>query len=242
MAFTNYKKQLNKEADYEHMLELRYKTIEKEKQELAEHRIKLYGKPDTPFYGLKKPSKFKCLNYISEEYNICPDLVGKIQDILIKKDNDKNMDKLKEQYMNPEYDYNQDDSRKPLKLELKESWYGNTKDYWARKEYKKPFQHWKYNRTQVPRNWCPGFTNEIRIGGILFHFMGRTYHYPRGLLNYEPTLALSRKSERGGTFDKDDTRVIGKEELIKACEHYTCVPYKSSWNKKQLWNHLMKYA
>ena len=51
-------------------------------------KYKLYGSPDSPFYGLKYPSQTKIINYIGDEYNVCGDLLEKIQKILVKKDMD----------------------------------------------------------------------------------------------------------------------------------------------------------
>tara|TARA_R110002051_G_scaffold212785_1_gene277851 strand:+ start:266 stop:865 length:600 start_codon:yes stop_codon:yes gene_type:complete len=58
---------------------------------------KLNGKPDSPFYGLRHKSKFQILDkYISDKYDVCPDITDRIYECLKKKlinDNQKRIDK-----------------------------------------------------------------------------------------------------------------------------------------------------
>ena len=64
------------------------RLIKEETERKNKVEYKLYGSPDSPFYGLKYPSQTKIINYIGDEYNVCGDLLEKIQKILVKKDMD----------------------------------------------------------------------------------------------------------------------------------------------------------
>ena len=62
-------------------LDNKMEDIKKEHNEIW---TKLFGKPTSMFYGLKCPGKFKCISMIGEEYDISPDLVMLLQDLIIK--------------------------------------------------------------------------------------------------------------------------------------------------------------
>ena len=243
--FEKYNRQI-KHIDYceEHIAQ-QEDLIKKTKQDLAQSKIALWGTPGSAFYGLKKPGKFKCLKYISDEYNICPDIMETIQNLVMKKDKDNNMDKLKEQYMNPDFNYETwrgNDSRKPHRIKP----YSSGNGWYLDRDYRKPCNYHRYNkydRDEIPIKYTPAFKGMIKIGGIEYDMRSCSWRAGiGGLENYYPTVALSRQSSMGGKFDPDFVKILKKDDLIKACEHYTCVPYKSSWNRKQLWQHLMKYA
>ena len=225
-----------------HLAQQEY-LIKKTRQDLAQSKIALWGTPGSAFYGLKKPGKFKCLKYISDEYNICPDIMETIQNLVIKKDKDNNMKNYKEQYMNPDFNYKTwrgNDSRKPHRLKQ----YSDG-DWFKDDDYRRPCDYYpknKYDRTDHPIKYTPAYKGMIKIGGIEYETRSELWRTNVGQLNnYYPTVALTRQSSMGGKFNCD-VKVLKKDDLIKACEHYTCVPYKSSWNRKQLWQHLMKYA
>jgi len=241
--FEKYNRQI-KHIDFtEEQLAIKEELIKKTKQDLAQSKIALWGTPGSAFYGLKKPGKFKCLKYISDQYNVCPDLMETIQNLVIKKDKDNNMEKLKEQYMNPRFDYkiwcNSADDRIPHKIYPVPSgrW---EKDFdWTRPKDKPRSKH---NKWEVKTHHCPEADGNLKIGGITYSMYGGAWQRRVGQRKWYPSVALSRQSSLGTKFDPDLVSVLKKDELIKACEHYTCVPYKSSWNRKQLWQHLMKYA
>jgi hypothetical protein len=238
--FEQYNRQIKHIDRCEQKIDQQEEAIKKTRQDLAQSKIALWGTPGSAFYGLKKPGKFKCLKYISDEYNVCPDIIETIQNLVIKKDNDNNIDKLKEQYMNPDYEYETwrgSDNRHPHRLKQ----YSNGKG-WFQDDYRRPCDTYNNPSYDCPTKYSPAFKGKINIGGIEYDTRTQSWRYGVGQVNTcFPSLALSRKSSVGGQFD-DCVKIIKKDDLIKACEHYTCVPYKSSWNRKQLWQHLMKYA
>lgn len=242
--FEKYNRQI-KHIDYaEQDIVRQEELIKKTKQDLAQSKIALWGTPGSAFYGLKKPGKFKCLKYISDEYNICPDIMETIQNLVMKKDKDNNMKNYKEQYMNPDFNYETwrgNDSRKPHRLKQ----YKNDTGWFKDTDYRRPCDKYRNPSYDCPIKYTPAFKGMIKIGGIEYETRYQAWRYDAGVEQvntYYPTVALTRQSSMGGKFDPDLVKVLKKDDLIKACEHYTCVPYKSSWNRKQLWQHLMKYA
>ena len=239
--FEKYNRQIKHIEYAEGNLAHQEEAVKNTKQDIAQSKIALWGTPGSAFYGLKKPGKFKCLNYISDQYNVCPDIIETIQNLVMKKDKDNNMDKLKEQYMNPDYNYDTwrgSDSRKPHRLKQYNNGGG-----WFKDDYRRPCDRYRNPSYNCPINYTPAFKGMLKIGGIEYDIRSEAWRFDVGQVNTcFPSVALSRKSSVGGKFDPDLVKILKKDDLIKACEHYTCVPYKSSWNRKQLWQHLMKYA
>jgi len=75
-------------------LEERIKNVELEK-------LKLFGSPTSMFYGLKCPGKYKCIEYIGDKYNLIPDLIQTIQDLIMKKNYEDNIKQYFKIYTNP---------------------------------------------------------------------------------------------------------------------------------------------
>ena len=53
------------------------------KEKFKKEEEKVYGKPDSMFYGLRHKSKFQILDkYISDKYDVCPDITDMIYECL----------------------------------------------------------------------------------------------------------------------------------------------------------------
>ena len=233
-------------------LDNKMEDIKKEHNEIW---TKLFGKPTSMFYGLKCPGKFKCISMIGEEYDISPDLVMLLQDLIIKGNRKHMINGYIENYpvpidrMNKTYQYR----GRWIISELKPN-QRNSTDYSYKPQkriknavgeylYKPVELKYEYSTYNIPKNYCIEVEGGITLGDLAYtKFKWKTARdWHRNNDNHIGTyLALFRKNELGE--ETMPHKIIDKKTLIEQCEQYTDKPIKKSWNKKQLYNHLIKYA
>ena len=96
--------------EYDNQIKILTDINNERKEKFKKEDEKLNGKPDSMFYGLRHKSKFQILDkYISDKYDVCPDITDQIWKCLKKKlinDNQKRIDKTellkerRERYLN----------------------------------------------------------------------------------------------------------------------------------------------
>ena len=226
------------------------------KKEYDEVWTKLFGKPTSMFYGLKCPSKFKCISMIGDEYDISPDLVMLLQDLIIKGNRKHMMNGYIENY--------------PMPIEcFSKQWMGSgsyamiektttknnqvhTSDallkpqrVWCGDQYKPIILPRKYSRYYGDhhKRYCIEADGGITLGDLAYspEYKWRTFKDWRyANTNIRSNLSICGKNQRGEKMYYN--KVIDKKTLVRLCEEYTDKPIKKSWNKKQLYDHLIKYA
>lgn len=209
-----YKKQLQKieweddrVKDYQHSLQ---KAIDKKK----ELEYKLYGSPDSPFYGLKYPSQTKIINYIGDKYNVCGDLLEKIQKILVKKDMDKTINYYEcsalYNRINPDY-----------------------KGWHCWQALLSETEYTKFSDTHIPRRklderyWFGGLASSS-FKGVCDSINGNR-SILKNCVKHRLTTVNKHK------YDKSMLYKLTKAELIKILNDCD-IKYKSSMNKNELYN------
>ena len=227
-------------------------------KETAEKELKLYGSPTSMFYGLKSPGKYKCITYIGEEYNISPDIIRTLQDLIIKKNYEHNIQKYFKiyscprtpchlQYYPDDYVLRRKDSRVPLDTRGKKI---------KCLEKFQPYGNWRRENSPIerPYNACVEWGTHnthghsaLKIGGIVFN-VEREY-VPCAQAPYHSNIrnvlqpVLKRTRDNGLKYDSD-VKVIDKKTLYEACVNncrYGDI-VKKSWSKKELFAHLLKYG
>tara|TARA_R110001632_G_scaffold230091_1_gene367127 strand:- start:117 stop:707 length:591 start_codon:yes stop_codon:yes gene_type:complete len=116
----NYKERINKQRYHQNDIdnvECQIRNLNninnQRKEKFKKENEKIFGKPDSMFYGLRHKSKFQILDkYISDEYDVCPDIIDRIYECLKKKLINDNQDRFyktellknrREQYLNTTY-------------------------------------------------------------------------------------------------------------------------------------------
>jgi len=89
-------------------------------------------------------------------------------------------------------------------------------------------------KTKAGAQHCAEWKGKLKIGNIEY----RTERFYSGV---EPNIVLNRTKANGDKYD-DWHKVIKKCDLIAECEALTDKPIKKSYTKKQLYDHLIKYA
>ena len=184
--------------------------LQRKKDEQDKKVYELNGHPDSPFYGLKYPSQTKIMNYIGDKYNVCDDLLEKIQKILVKKD----MEKCRREYVYScicEY-IDMDYRNLPWNtlMSRRRDW----RDYMKGKKISDNYDY----RILDERYWFGGFVSE----SVGYPFMDPT--------TYKHKITIKNKKEIYSADVK-----LTKANLIKILN--TCdIKYKSSMSKKELYN------
>ena len=116
----NYKERINKQRYHQNDIDnvecqiRNLNNIKDQKQKkYKKENEKIFGKPDSMFYGLRHKSKFQILDkYISDKYDVCQDVSDLIYECLKKKLINDNQDRFyktellknrREQYFNTSY-------------------------------------------------------------------------------------------------------------------------------------------
>ena len=208
-----YEKQLQKieleDKRVKDAKELLQKTIDKKKK----LEYNLFGSPDSPFYGLKHPSQTKLINYIGDEYNVCGDLLEKIQKILVKKDMDKTLIK----YLGSGLCYRINPDYKGWKC-----W----QDHMNSTEYTKFSDKFIPSRILDERYWFGGLASSS-FQGVCDAPAGRPF--VKNCVKHKLTTVNKHK------YDKSMFFKLTKADLIKilnSCD----IKYKSSMSKNELYN------
>jgi len=219
--------------------------LEDKIKEVDKKQLELYGNPTSMFYGLICPGKYKCIRYIGEEYDISPDIIRTLQDLIIKAKYEHNIQKYLKIYSCPRsYGFaGNTDSRYPLdsngrgirclqKFQPQGNW-RREKDFVSRP--KKYCVEWGNYR--LPHSEC----GALKIGGIVFDM---EYQWlPDGVVSVlQPVLKRTR--DNGVKYNNEDFEVIDKKTLYEACVN-NCMYgdlVSMKMNKKELFAHLLKYG
>ena len=223
--------------------------LEEKIKEVDKKQLELYGNPTSMFYGLTCPGKYKCITYIGEEYNISPDIVRTLQDLIIKAKYEHNIQKYLKIYSCPRFP-NERYSRVPM-------------DYNGRKikclQKFQPQGNWRRENNPIerPTKYCVEWGDRrlpqskcgaLKIGGIVFNIeyqwlpdQTAPYH-TKHVSVLQPVLKRTR--DNGIQYNKEDFLVIDKKTLYEACvnncRYGDLVSMKM--NKKELFAHLLKYG
>ena len=228
--------------------------LEEKIKEVDKKQLELYGNPTSMFYGLICPGKYKCITYIGEEYNISPDITRTLQDLIIKKNYENNIQKYFKLYKsvqdrrpwNMENEHCQkprNEMGNPTRCLEKFQPQGN----WRREDH--PIERFtKYcvewgDRARLPSSKC----GALKIGGIVFNveyqwLPDQHPQHPNHVAVLQPVLKRTR--DNGYKYDNEDMKVIDKKTLYEACVN-NCMYgdiVKKSWSKKELFAHLLKYG
>ena len=94
----------------EHKIRILTNINNERKEKFKKEEEKVYGKPDSMFYGLRHKSKFQILDkYISDKYDVCPDITDMIYECLHdqlihynqqRRDKTQDLRRLRELYLN----------------------------------------------------------------------------------------------------------------------------------------------
>jgi len=254
----NYEKQLEALGDKKCEINRLIENLEAEKNKLNDIELKIFGSKSSKFYGLKLPGKYKSIQYIGDEYNIVPDLIQTIQDLIIKKyheDNIKQYFKIythpieKRTYYNPTSLAHNYCPQIMSDEQSKKSRYTNKFVQVAHR-----YQRKAGVKISIEAGGCYGTmstenvnTSGLRIGGLKFvtdfDYNG---NYDNCIKVLEPVLKRTRDNgdNRYGTKYSSNIRVIDKKVLYEACVNNcrNSEKVKMSWSKKQLFQHLLKYG
>ena len=218
--------------------------IDNKIKETAEKELKLYGSSTSMFYGLTCPGKYKCIRYIEEEYNISPDITRTLQDLIIKKNYENNIQKYFKLYKSvqdrrPHCRHPIDHCQKP-RNEI-----GNP--ITCLRKFQPQGCPWQHGAIQRRRNYCVEgrlWWTGLKLGGIVF-VTNKGYDANDGTPTDEWVLnpVLKRTRDNGIKYHQDFD-VIDKKTLYEACVNncrYGDI-VKKSWSKKELFAHLLKYG
>ena len=221
--------------------------IDNKIKETAEKELKLYGSPTSMFYGLKSPGKYKCIRYIGEEYNISPDITRTLQDLIIKKNYENNIQKYFKLYKSVAA---RDGRRYRLPnrptdhCQKPRNEIGNP--ITCLRKFQPQGNQWESRPILRRRNYCVegrlGWTG-LKLGGIVFvtNLGYDDLDAPVGEWCLNPVLKRTRDN---GIKYHQDFEVIDKKTLYEACVN-NCMYgdiVKKSWSKKELFAHLLKYG
>jgi len=264
----NYQKQLREIQENKNTIEFLEKGVLNNKQILNENQLKLFGSPGSMFYGLKSPGKYKCIEYIGDQYGIVPDLIQTIQDLIIKKNYEDNIKKYFKIYTNPI-----EDRRCNLSIA---QWRGHSvknengqelivsfcNNYTPQKISDEEHNEWRCHNDKyikvspiytsgVPYKINPeaGYftssrfsTDGINKGGVR---IGGLEFIPVDDWGADKVLdPVLKRTRDNGQRVRSDIDVIDKKELYEACVNNcrNSEKVKMSWTKKQLFQHLLKYG
>ncbi len=224
--------------------------LEEKIKEVDKKQLELYGNPTSMFYGLICPGKYKCITYIGEEYNIPPDIIRTLQDLIIKAKYEHNIQKYLKIYSCPRQKGDWENSRHPMdnngrKIKCLEKF--QPQGNWRRENnpIKRPTNYcaeWG-QRSRLPSSKC----GALQIGGIVFDIEYQWLpdqhpHRTKHVAVLQPVLKRTR--DNGIKYDNQDCEVIDKKTLYEACVN-NCMYgdiVKKSWTKKELFAHLLKYG
>jgi len=224
--------------------------LEEKIKEVDKKQLELYGSPTSMFYGLTCPGKYKCITYIGEEYNISPDIIRTLQDLIIKAKYEHNIQKYLKIYSCPRQKGDWENSRHPMDI--------NGRKIKCLEKFQ-PTGNWRRENHPIERftkhcvEWSPRMeyaTSKcaaLKIGGIVFN-IEREY-VPCAQAPFHANIrnvlqpVLKRTRDNGLKHDSD-IKVIDKKILYEACvnncRYGDLVSMKM--NKKELFAHLLKYG
>ena len=223
--------------------------LEDKIKEVDKKQLELYGNPTSMFYGLICPGKYKCIRYIGEEYNISPDITRTLQDLIIKKNYENNIQKYFKLYKSVAA---RDGRRYRLPnrptdhCQKPRNEIGNP--ITCLRKFQPQGNQWESRPIMRRRNYCVegrlGWTG-LKLGGIVFvtNLGYDDLDAPVGEWCLNPVLKRTR--DNGYRYDGDlGIEVIDKKTLYEACvnncRYGDLVSMKM--NKKELFAHLLKYG
>jgi len=206
----------------------RKKVLEEQQEKYNELHNQLFGQPTSMFYGLKCPGKFKCIRMIGDEYNICPDLIQTLQDMIINKNRKQMINNYIESYPVP-IEYGKPKGRRNVVTEAR--------CYIPKSINMKGVNLFRHLHDH-PKRHCAEWKGYLKIGDFVYWNMAVG---PRRRERFEPLMVLARTRDNGIKYS-GYCRVIKKQDLIDQCEKYTNEPIKKSYTKKQLYDHYIKYC
>jgi len=230
-------------------------TVKLHQDRFNKLHLEIFGDPGSMFYGLKAPGKSKCISMIGEEYDLCPDLIDMIKDIMIKKYREEMLKNYNTIY--------------PCKIENKGGmgdsmnhvimtpswgvfdrnycWTPRCIDYETGRFMRLTLKLGKYSKHgRHLRNHCIQYEGGIKLGD-LDRYLNYRWKTSKNLYGrngcVHSNFILSKKLNNGNQASYSDCKyVCPKKVLIEICESCTDKPIKKNYTKKDLYDHLMKYA
>ncbi len=219
-------------------------TINNHKNRYDNLHLEIFGSPDSMFYGLKAPGKLKCVSMIGEEYDISPDLIEMLQDILIKKYRVNMFNEYYKNYNCPiEYQFidrscwdddifykvHTDECYRPQRMEG-----ARTIKIRCKRKYK----------FHINTKHCIQWSGGVKLGDLdktqYGWITGSSSTWQRLGMKYTK-FQLCRKL-KNGELRVWEFPLCPKRVLIDQCQRLTDKPIKKNYTKQDLYDHLIKYT